>query len=486
MSTQGDNPVKKLGRQRGRPWHNPAMVDPHAKTADGRTAKPALHRRLLVLLSLVCLTLLIIVVTTTLLRTPAFLLGGLAGLSVAGAGGWWIITELGWRRWLGATVCLAGLSLTVVAFLRGVGQSDGEAIGLLSLALVLFVITIASARAALVRDLHTLDSVRNRSWQPSHPVLICNPKSGGGKVTEYDIVGTADALGVETVVLTESSDLEQLARDAITRGADCLGMAGGDGSQALVATIAIEHGVPFVVVSAGTRNHFAQDLGIDRNDPRAGLEAFRDGVLRDVDYATVGGRLFVNNVSLGVYAEIVEEEGYRESKLETSLTRLPDMLGVPSDPFDLQFTAPDGTEVDGAFVILVSNNPYVLGPALDVSQRRTVDAGHLGVVAVTAASPSDAALLVTRLTIGRGQNDPHLFQFNCHSFQIRSRSGHVAVGIDGESAQLPTPLEFAIHPKGLRLLVPPGAVVAAERRRARAVSVRALVDVALGRASQSS
>lgn len=460
------------------------MVDSPANPADPGSASPSLHRRLLALLSLLCLTALLIVVITTLLRTPVFLLGGLAGLSVAGAGGWWVITEQGWRRWLGSAVCLAGLGLTVLASLRGLGQSASNG-GWLLLGLVLFVVTIASARAALVRDLHALDSVRSRRWRPQRPVLICNPKSGGGKVAEFDLVNTAAALGVETVVLTESSDLEQLARDAIARGADCLGMAGGDGSQALVAAIAVEHGVPFVVISAGTRNHFALDLGLDRNNPRAGMAAFRDGVLRDVDYATAGGRLFVNNVSLGVYAEIVEDEGYREAKLETSLTRLPEMLGAASEPFDLQFTAPDGTAVDGAFVVLVSNNPYVLGPALDASQRRALDTGQLGVVAVRAASVSDAALMVTRLTIGRGQNDPHLFQFTCPSFQVRSHSGHAWAGIDGESVRVPTPVEFAIHPKGLRLLVPPDAIVAAERRRARAVSVRALVDVALGRAPQS-
>ena len=70
-------------------------------------------------------------------------------------------------------------------------------------------------------------------------------------------------------MLDHGLDLEQLARDAIARGADCLGMAGGDGSQALVASIAVECGVPFVCVTAGTRNHFAQDLGLDREDPRA-------------------------------------------------------------------------------------------------------------------------------------------------------------------------------------------------------------------------
>ena len=148
-------------------------------------------------------------------------------------------------------------------------------------------------------------------------------------------------------------------------------MAGGDGSQALVASIAHEHDIPFVCISAGTRNHFAQDLGFDKEDPRKGMVAFRDGVERFIDYATVGDRLFVNNVSLGIYATIVQQDSYRDAKLETTREMLPEMLGGRAEPFDLQFTTPAGVEVDDSFLIMVSNNPYVLGPSLDVSQRRT-------------------------------------------------------------------------------------------------------------------
>ena len=187
-------------------------------------------------------------------------------------------------------------------------------------------------------------------------------------------------------MLDHGLDLEALTRDAVEHGADCLGMAGGDGSQALVASIAVEHDLPFVCVAAGTRNHFALDLGIDRNDPRRSLGAFRDGIERRVDCATVGDRLFVNNVSLGVYATIVQQEGYREAKAETAKALLPEMLGRTEEPFDLQFTEPDGTAVDGAFLIQVSNNPYVLGATFDASQRRRLDRGVLGVVAITAAT----------------------------------------------------------------------------------------------------
>ena len=313
-------------------------------------------------------------------------------------------------------------------------------------------------------------------------MLICNPWSGGGKVEKFGLVDLAKSLGVETVLLDRGLDLEQLARDAIERGADCLGMAGGDGSQALVASIAIEHDIPFVCVSAGTRNHFALDLGLDRDDPRKSMDSFRDGLERRVDFATVNGRLFVNNVSLGVYATIVQQEGYREAKLDTSTTLLPDLLGQTDKPFDLQFTAPDGSEVDGSLVIQVSNNPYVLGPSPDVSQRLRLDSGQLGVFAAAAGSGTEAAAVVTAMLAGRQGRSRHTYRFATKRFEVRSRSGQAFVGVDGEALELATPLDFAIHPMGLRLLVPKGNLEQATRRLARDVHLGDLVGIASGRA----
>jgi diacylglycerol kinase family enzyme len=257
-------------------------------------------------------------------------------------------------------------------------------------------------------------------------------------------------------------------------------MAGGDGSQALVASIAIEHDVPFVCVSAGTRNHFALDLGLDRDDPRGSMDAFRDAIERRVDHATVGDRLFVNNVSLGVYASIVEEEGYRDAKVETTRERLPEILGSQAEPFDLEFTAPDGTEVDGAILVMVSNNPYTLGLGPDTAQRRHLDTGELGVFAVTTSTGAEAALLVANAALGRRKQSPFWHEFTASEFEVRSRSGSVRAGVDGEALELVTPLRFRAHAGGLRLLVPRGNLDAARRRRARDVDLRGLVAIAAG------
>jgi diacylglycerol kinase family enzyme len=132
---------------------------------------------------------------------------------------------------------------------------------------------------------------------PRHPVLFCNPKSGGGKAMRFALAQEAGQRGIEAVELQPGDDLEALVRAAVARGADGLAMAGGDGSQAIVAAIAAELGLPYACIPAGTRNHFALDLGIDRDDVVGALDAFVDGGKRRVDLGDVNGRVFVDNVS---------------------------------------------------------------------------------------------------------------------------------------------------------------------------------------------
>jgi diacylglycerol kinase family enzyme len=296
-------------------------------------------------------------------------------------------------------------------------------------------------------------------------------------VERFGIEALARSMGIETATLDRDLDLGELAQDAVARGADCLGMAGGDGSQALVASLSVEHDLPFVCVSAGTRNHFALDLGLDCDDPRKSVDAFRDAIERRVDYATVNDRFFVNNVSLGVYAGIVQQEGYREAKAQTTQQFLPTLLGRDK-PFDLQFVTPEGSEVDGAFLIMVSNNPYVLGASPDASQRRRLDSGRLGVFAVSATTGVQAAEVLTLALAGRGGVSKHAHQFECDEFEVRSRSGLAYAGVDGEALELQTPLRFRIFPEGLRLLVPEGNVKASLTRRARDVHLGDLVRIA--------
>jgi diacylglycerol kinase family enzyme len=441
---------------------------------------PGLGQRVLALVSLVAVVLLTVALIGFLVRNGVYVAIGLAGLAVGVAGGWWAITKRAVRRVCGTIGMVAGAA-ALVASLLAAGSEDWQSFVRALLCVGLLAVAIATARAALAAGLRTTAaSQTHHAPRPSHPVLLCNPWSGGGKVETFGLVELASSLGVETVMLDHGLDLAQLARDAIARGADCLGMAGGDGSQALVASIAVEHDLPFVCVAAGTRNHFALDLGLNRNDPRQSVYAFRDAIERRVDYATVNDRFFVNNVSLGVYATIVQQEGYREAKAATTRRLLPELLGDTQRPFDLSFATPDGTDVDGSFLIMVSNNPYVLGASPDTSQRLRLDTGELGVFAVTAATGAQAAEVLMLALAGQGSRSGHAFEFNCKTLEIRSRSGMAYAGIDGEAVELETPMIIRSHPEGLRLLVPEGNIEIALERRSHEVRLRDLFLLAKG------
>jgi diacylglycerol kinase family enzyme len=429
----------------------------------------------LVLLAVVFLALVVFLVT----NLGSFVLG-LAGVAVAVAGGWWLLTERMPRRAVGIVEIAVGLGVIAVAF---AGAVDGpHAIGLRAvLVAVLLGAALACARAAMAHEIGEVEVHVRAGGAPRRPLLLCNLRSGGNRVERFGLIELASQLGVETKVLEPDHDLEQLAREAVTRGCDCLGMAGGDGSQAVVAAIAVEHGLPFVCIPAGTRNHLALDLGLDRDDPRPAMYAFRDAVERRVDFATVNGRMFLNNVSLGVYAQIVQEESYRDAKLRTTTTVLPEILGRQAEPFDLQFTTPRGEAIDGAILVQVSNNPYVVGATPDNAQRRRLDSGRLGVFAVTTRTGAAAAQLLTASVVGLRRHSRYWHEFNTSTFELRSGSGVVLAGIDGEAVTIATPLTFELHPLGLTLLVPADNAKSAARRMGRDVRISELVALAVGR-----
>ena len=442
---------------------------------------PSVGRRALAVLALLSTVALVVAMIAFLVHDLLWLIVALIGLAIATAGIWWALTERRLRRAVGLAVLVGGVLIIREAIVQAIEGSRGVLPPIATVVAALAVAAVA-ARAALAPDPQELDRLRAvKRVHPRKPVLLCNPRSGGGKVARFGLADIAAEMGVEVVMLEKGLDLAELARDAVARGADCLGMAGGDGSQALVASIAHEHDIPFVCISAGTRNHFAQDLGFHKEDPRKGMVAFREGVERFIDYGTVGDRLFVNNVSMGVYATVVQQDSYRDAKIKTSRQMLPEMLSHQAEPFDLQFTTPDGVEIDDAFVVQVSNNPYVWEPAADFAQRRTLDSGRLGIFAINARTGGEAAEIATRAATGLPRHDdPYFHEFTAETFEVRSRGGTAFAGIDGEALELETPLEFRIHPRALRLLVPEDVLVRATKRRARGYSLTGLLAVARG------
>ena len=283
---------------------------------------------------------------------------------------------------------------------------------------------------------------------PRHPFIVMNPRSGGGKVTRFDLKDKAEALGAE-VFLLEGSDVDvaALARGAVERGADLLGVAGGDGTQALVAGVAAELDVPFMVVSAGTRNHFALDLGLDREDPSTCLAALtEDAVELHVDLGKIADRTFVNNASFGAYAAIVQSPAYRDDKTGTTLDLLPDMHTGHTGPHLV--ARADGVTVDHPQAVLVSDNPYGMGDLAGTGRRARMDTGVLGMVAVTVDDARQAVRLLRR----SAQNGLTVLQ--APEVVVTADVPEIPVGVDGEALLLPTPVRCTIRPKALRVRVP--------------------------------
>jgi diacylglycerol kinase family enzyme len=252
-----------------------------------------------------------------------------------------------------------------------------------------------------------------------------------------------------------------------------------------VASVASKHGVPHVVVPAGTRNHFALDLGLDRDDVVGALDAFSDAIERVIDLAEVNGRVFVNNASMGVYAKVVQSAEYRDAKIATAADVLPDILGPDAVPLDLRFTLPSGEEADTAQLILVSNNAYELHRLRGAGTRARVDGGVLGVASVRVGGAVDVEKLVALEAVGQVQRFSGWQEWTTATFEVRS-DGPVEIGVDGEALSLDPPLRFSIRAGALRIRLPRAALglsPAAQRpRRSTRETVPDLVKVALGHA----
>jgi diacylglycerol kinase family enzyme len=276
-----------------------------------------------------------------------------------------------------------------------------------------------------------------RAEAPQRPVLFINPLSGGGKAGHARLDEAARERGVEPVVLRPGDDLEALAVAAVAGGADALGMAGGDGSLAIVASVALASGLPFVCVPAGTRNHFARDLGIPPNDLVGALDAFADALERSIDVGEVNGRLFLNNVSLGIYGAAVQRATYRNAKLRTLFETAAEVLGPSAELPTVRLVDDLGVAHTDPAVVLVSNNPYALERPPSPGMRSALDSGLLGVLVLH--RPADA-----RHGPGRA--------WAARSAQVTAAQP-VAVGVDGEALRLTAPLAFTIRPRALRVRI---------------------------------
>ncbi|MGZ4432040.1 MAG: diacylglycerol kinase family protein [Trebonia sp.] len=345
------------------------------------------------------------------LKSVAMLGVGLAGAAVSLATAFLVLSRRGVLRWLSLAVfVLAPITVIVVYALAGL-------LWLAAVSAAGWFLAGLTARTALAGNRLDWRMPELPAAPARHPFLIMNPRSGGGKVAKFDLRRKAEALGAEVFLISgpEPVDVAEVARRAVEAGSDLLGVAGGDGTQALVAGVAAEHGIPFVVITAGTRNH-------------------------------IGDQTFVNNASFGAYAEVVETPAYRGDKLGTTLDTLPELL--QSHRGARLSVVADSVTIDAPQAVLVSSNPYGTGDIAGLGRRARLDRGVLGVIAVTVDSVGQAVGLL------RGRHTTGLRVLAAQTVVVTASSERIPAGIDGEAVSLPVPVRCAIRPGTLRVRVP--------------------------------
>jgi diacylglycerol kinase family enzyme len=449
----------------------------------GPDVRPAARRRAAAITAIGLVAVVVVATAAEIADGPGRVLIHLVLFALLVAGLWVALTHVATARVFGIAVAVAAAIGIVVAL---VGAEGALAVSI-AIRAGLLVVALGLARYALgttMRSLKAAEVPGTPVGPASRGVLFMNLKSGGGKAEQFHLVDECRRRGIEPVVLEPGQDWVQRVRDAAASGIDVLGMAGGDGSQAMVATIAAESGLPMVVVPAGTRNHLALDLGLDRDDMVGALDAYGDAVERRLDLADLNGHVFVNNVSLGLYAAIVRAPEYRDAKVDTTLATLPQALGRDSRPFDLRFTGPDGTEHEGAHVIQISNNPY-RETAAGMGSRPRLDTRQLGIISLVLGREGGAAAFFAALATGHPERFGGFHAWSAPTFEVTS-GGPIEIGLDGETQVLDPPLRFSIRPDQVRVRLPrdapghsPGARSLGWRGR-----LRELWGIVLGRPSR--
>lgn len=293
---------------------------------------------------------------------------------------------------------------------------------------------------------------------PDGAVLVMNPRSGGGKVARFRLVERAKAAGARVRLTGPNEDAASLARAAVAEGADVLGVAGGDGTVSAVAAVATEAQLPLVVIPAGTRNHFARDLGLDIRNPVSALSALRAGGLARVDLGRVGSRVFVNNVSFGAYADALLTPGYRDAKARTFMNVAPGYVGG-EQWVNATVDTPDGP-VECPQMVLVSNNPYHMSTLRHLGYRFALDTGRLGAIVLKRpdrAPPPDLLPRLRRELVRQGHAGPPgegVITWTAARITLHGTAAQLPAGIDGEAVLLKLPIVCEIRPRALQVLLP--------------------------------
>jgi undecaprenyl-diphosphatase len=277
--------------------------------------------------------------------------------------------------------------------------------------------------------------------------IVVNPSSGpawSGAPTEELRAGLP---GADIHELEPDENLTDLLCDDELVA---IGAAGGDGTLRAVAVIAADRDIPFVAVPAGTLNHLARDLGLESVDDA--ITAVRAGTAARIDLGLAGDHCFVNTLTFGGYAAVVDAR----ERLESRIGKWPALLVALVR--ELPAMDPLRLEIDGrpmrVWLAWIGNGAYS-PPGLGPAWREQLDDGLLDVRIVNGARRFSRTRFVFAALTGRLASCPVYEQRRASSLTIRSHSVPLRLAADGETFDGPAELEITKRRRALQVIVPP-------------------------------
>lgn len=280
-------------------------------------------------------------------------------------------------------------------------------------------------------------------------VVFVNRRSGGGSADADEV---AACFPDDRVVECAGPELGAAVGDAVRAGSVAfVGVAGGDGSIRCAASVLVGTGVPLLAVPAGTRNHFARELGIETVADAA--RAAAAGCIRPVDVGDVNGEPFVNNSSIGFYAALVRDRTRHERRLPRAAADA--AAAWAQARHGHRFTVAVDGDRYRAWLAFVGNGCYG-DRVTDLAARRALDEGTLDVRVLRADAPLARTRAVAALLLGRLGRSPLLVPRLAPEvvLDLPGRAT-VDVALDGEVVRLTPPLRYAVLPGALTVVVPP-------------------------------